>query len=630
MMTQMGVILGTAAYMSPEQARGQPVDKRTDIWAFGCVCLEMLTGRAPFARDTVSDSIAAVLEREPDWALLPETTPAALRRLLRKCLEKDLRRRLRDIGDARMEIEEAMAVPAAGATTNVAAPASGIRVTWLMALGTGLALAAVGIGLSYWRDRPAPTETVRLSLSAPGQFFTTPPDAVLSPDGRQMALVASDPSGKDVLWIRSLDSQNARPLPGTERADLPFWSPDSRFLGFFADGKLKKVAAAGGPVQVLSGAPVSPGATWNQDGTILFSLHGALLTVSSTGGATSQALAPPAGGSAMWPHFLPDGRHFLYFRQSMQQSERGVYVGSLDTKETRLLLNSEFEGTFAPPGYLLFVRDEALMAQPFDAKRLELSGEPALLAEGAWVAKGYGHGVFSAGSNGTLAYVNAAIANTQLAWFDRGGRPLGAMARRRGMTRHRNFRRPAKHRGRSRPLFQSGHLAAGSGALDETRDSRLIRRAAGSRSGSLMDAGLCSSPQRGERPARLYEKSADGAGADEQVSGSHVNLQDVSPTGGSRLHDRSAERHFELWVLPLSGDRKPFPFLQTPSNNGQASLPRRTMDRLHIQRVRTRRGLRAELSQWPAASARFRPRAARSLVGDDMAASCSISRPIRC
>ena len=278
-----------------------------------------------------------------------------------------------------------------------AAPA---RTPWPKLVGAAVLLAALGATLQYWRARPAAPDAVRLSLSVPGQFFTEPPSAVMSPDGRQLTFVSADASGTLKLWVRALDSIEARALPGTERADQPFWSPDARAIGFFADGQLKTVGAAGGPMQVVANAPVSPGATWNQAGTILFAQGGAIRKVSAAGGAVSPALTPPPGVALAWPHFLPDGRHFLYHSRGPQG--RGVFVGSLDTSDTKLVLTSEFEAAYAPPGYLLFVRDESLMAQRFDTGRLEVAGEPELVATGAWVARGYGHGVFSAGSNGAL------------------------------------------------------------------------------------------------------------------------------------------------------------------------------------------------------------------------------------
>ncbi len=323
-----------------------------------------------------------------------------------------------------MDIDEALAAPSSAWTPDGIAPAAPVRAPWPGMIGAAVLLIALGATLQYWRARPAAPDAVRLSLSVPGQFFTEPPSAVMSPDGRQLTFVSADSSGTLKLWIRALDSTEARALPGTERADEPFWSPDGRAVGFFADGQLKTIGAAGGPVQMVASAPVSPGATWNQAGTILFAQGGAIRKVSAAGGAVSPALTPPARSFRLLAA-LPTGWPPLPVLRAGPAAGRGVFVGSLDTSDTKLVLTSEFEATYAPPGYLLFVRDEALMAQRFDTGRLEVAGEPELVATGAWVARGYGHGVFSAGSNGALAYVNADIANTKLAWFDRSGRPLG-------------------------------------------------------------------------------------------------------------------------------------------------------------------------------------------------------------
>jgi hypothetical protein len=373
-----------------------------------------------------------------------------------------------------------------------------------------------------------------------------------------------------MLWIRMLDTGEARTLPGTERADLPFWSPDSRFLGFFADGLLKKVAVAGGPVQTLTTAGVTPGATWNDDGVILFASGtlGRLATVSAAGGSAS-----PLNLRGAWPHFLPDGRHFLYYRRGETPDDTGAYLAALDSDETRLIVKGEFEAAYAPPGYLLFVQGDTLFAQAFDAKRLELLGKPELVGEGIWTALGYGHAVFSAGSTG-LIYANAAIADTQLAWFDRRGRPLGITS---APGRYDSppqisptGTRVVVARG---PLFRQDLwlLDSSTGA-----GSRFTFSPSGNRVPAWWpdESRIVFQSTRGDGSARLYQKKANGEGLDEPLSDTpNVNLQDISPDGRlavcmivGRTH------HFELWVQPLSGDTRPSPFLQAPYNVSQAQL----------------------------------------------------------
>src|SRR5882762_2412847 len=300
--TEEGRILGTPAYMSPEQARGKPVNKRTDIWAFGCVLYELLTGKEAFRGETLSDTIAAVLEREPDLQLLPPATPAKMRDLLRRCLQKDSQRRLRDIGDARIEIEEALAAPKDAAPTQAGVPVNATtqrksreRLAWAIA-AIAIVIAALVLGaFAYFRSVPQDPQTIRFFVSPPETWTLTrqlgltgsPPNPLaVSPDGHRIALVATSADGKTLLWVRSLDTLNAQPLPGTEGAARPFWSPDSRFLGFFAGGKLKKIDVSGGPPLTLCDAPDDRGGAWSQDGVIVFAPRpdSALQKVSDSGG----------------------------------------------------------------------------------------------------------------------------------------------------------------------------------------------------------------------------------------------------------------------------------------------------------------------------------------------------------
>ena len=387
-----------------------------------------------------------------------------------------------------------------------------------------------------------------------------------------MAFVSVDASSKTLLWIRALDAQEARRFPVPERADQLFWSPDSRTVGFFADGRLKTISAAGGRSDLGESACDSR-ATWNKDGTILFAQAGGLSKISAAGGTVSPVLGQPPGGTISWPHFLPDGRHFLYFARSVKERP-AVYVGSLDTTDTKRLMASEFEATYAAPGYLLFVRDEALMAQPFDATRLEVTGEPSLVAAGAWVARGYGHGVFSAGSNGALTYVNADIANTQLAWFDRGGRPLGTS----GPPRRYDSPPQLAPTGTAIAMARGPFSLQDLWLLDPARetDTRFTFDGAASRVPVWFRDGsrIVFQSSRGDGRARLYQKNADGVGAEEVLADVfNVNLQDVSPDGRFVVYMISGkDGRFELWVLPMFGNRQPFPFLQTAFNNSQAQI----------------------------------------------------------
>jgi serine/threonine protein kinase len=371
--TREGLILGTPAYMSPEQARGlAAVDKRTDIWAFGCVCYEMLAGRAAFVGETLTDTLAAVVQREPDWLALPNGTPSAVRRLLQRCLEKDPRRRLRDIGDVRLDIEEALTAPAPSQT--VQAPSSVRRwpshVAWaLVALSIVAVIGALG-GPYILGTRASDGQPVRFTIGPP--LNSVLPSNIqagisaLSPDGRRLAFVA-DRAGTRLLWVRSLDSLEVRLLPGTEGAESPFWSPDNQTVAFAAQGKLKAIDAAGGSVHTLCDEPGdSYGGSWSPEGTIVFAtLQRGLSSVPSNGGAPTTLPSPdaPSGEMHLFPRFLPDGRHFVY----LSVPSNVAWLASLDSREGIVrLLNANSQIQYIAPGYLVFVRRGTLMAQRFD------------------------------------------------------------------------------------------------------------------------------------------------------------------------------------------------------------------------------------------------------------------------
>ncbi|MGH9385770.1 MAG: protein kinase domain-containing protein [Vicinamibacterales bacterium] len=305
--TNLGVILGTASYMSPEQARGKPLDKRTDIWAFGCVLAEMLSGKRTFPGDDVSDVLASVLAREPELAGLPSTVPLSIRRLLRRCLQKDRNERLRDIGDARIEIRDAMS------STEPEAPGVPVygnreRLAWIAALATlALALAA---SLIIGRRVGSVAPEMRVEINTPPT--TVPLSFAISPDGRSLAFVATS-DGQSQVWLRSLESGAARAIAGTEGAQHPFWSPDNRSVGFFAAGRLRRLDVEGGSVQTLANV-AGEGGAWNRDGAILFARLGRpIQRVPSTGGEPVALTGLAQQGSVFSAQFLPDGRHFLYF-----------------------------------------------------------------------------------------------------------------------------------------------------------------------------------------------------------------------------------------------------------------------------------------------------------------------------
>jgi len=424
--TRSDVLLGTPSYMSPEQVRGKPTDERSDVWAFGCVLYELLTGKQAFSGDSVAETMGAITKADPAWSALPPETSPNIQRLLRRCLQKDPARRLHHIADARIEIEEALSDPIVeGAVPLVNVVNRRSPTPWLAGAGVGLILGAalVWTGLHFRRVTDQAPK-MQLEISAPGRSNMA---LAISPDGRSVVFHLTEQGG--TLWLRPLDSGKARPLPGTEGALFPFWSPDSRSLAFFANGKLRRLEVAGGPAQVIADAPNPRGGAWNTDGTILFNAvsSGPLSRISLDGSSLRAATQLEKDqGSHRYPQFLPDGRHFLYFAIGKPEVS-GVYVGSLDSNESKRILASDAQAVYAGPRHLLFLRQGVLLAQPFDLKELALTGVPFPQAER--VATTFtGHMVVSAADNGTVAYRTRGVSDSKLTWFDRSGAEAGSFA----------------------------------------------------------------------------------------------------------------------------------------------------------------------------------------------------------
>jgi eukaryotic-like serine/threonine-protein kinase len=566
--TFAGVILGTAAYMSPEQARGRPVDKRTDIWAFGCVLFERLTGKRTFdAGDTVSDAVAAILKAEPDWSALPADTPLRVRALLRRCLEKDSSRRLRDIGDARLELDDAFADPLPPAPVATAKPSStSARLAWSIASVLGLALA--GVGVTYVLMSHAAPAVVRFQILAPeGRFDTNIGNnglnsGTVSPDGRKLAFVLTP---KLQIWIRPIDSLTATPLVGSDGAapDL-FWSPDSRYLAFFAQGKLKKIDVGGGPPQALCNVVGGRGGAWNRDGIIVFGqAEGPLLRVSAAGGEPTVAIRAPAEGDSIWnPSFLPDGRHVLY---RVQGASAGMYLGTLGSDGGSRVLKEDYHARYAQ-GHLLYVKEGTLLAQPFDLSTLSTSGDPVPVVE--HISFSGILAAFSASSTGVLTYRNAVSSgdDLQLTWLDRAGKPIrtvGAAAQYYGVDLAPDGQRIAVHR----HADQGGDIWV----ADSERGtmSRLTFDAMQDNTVPVWspDGGRIAYASHRQGVYAIYAKASDGSGDEEKLLDSPAQFPKVakswSPDGRYLLFWMSDRVSADLWVLPLFGDRKPIPFAQT-------------------------------------------------------------------
>ena len=455
--TQMGMILGTAAYMAPEQARGRAVDRRADIWAFGVVLYEMLSGRRAFEGEDISITLAGVLKEDVKWDALPADLPAPIRRLLRRCLEKDPKRRLGAISDARLELDEATG-PSEAAVAS--APPSGIgrKERWIWA-----SLALIGLltaGGVAWTLAPRPEvapPVTRFDIFPPGEgaFSGNPPRFAVSPDGQSLVFSAAPGPGKpDQLFLRRLDSMEVTPIPGTESGNSgllpqsPFWSPNGRHVAFFVQtervgmegaSRLKTVDLQGGGVQSVCELPSNNASgSWNADGVMLVSSQETkgIQRVPASGGIPAPVTTLDASRNEVahrWPQFLPDGRHFIYQVQTTDRNGWAFFVGSIDSAERKLLVQSEY-ARFAAPNTLLYVRDANLFAQTMDAATQELRGDPVKIASGVYSLNTNGRAGFSASDNGVLVYRSSpeliqsqAAPNRQLTWVDRAGRPLGTI-----------------------------------------------------------------------------------------------------------------------------------------------------------------------------------------------------------
>ena len=589
--TDPGVVMGTIGYMSPEQVRGKPADHRSDIFSFGAILYEMLSGRRAFRGESTADTISAILREDPpDLSTTNRGVNPALERIVNHCLEKNPEERFnsaRDLAFALTTLSGSGDSAATRAfdvvdTTSQVTP----RRSWWSHLGwiaAGLFLVLTLVfGTLYFR-RPTPREeTVRFTLLAPEKTNYTE-WLTLSPDGRRLAFVVRSTSGK-TLWVRALDSVEARELPDTQGAECPFWSPDGRFIGFFAGNKLKKVDTSGGSPQVLAEASADPrGAAWGPDGTIIFTptFTSPLLKVSSAGGtpeAVTQFDETRGQTSHRWPAFLPDGRHFLFFSRAKKRETEGIYVGSLDSKESKFLLNTAVRAAFTlgggASGYLLFMRESALMAQSFDAGRQQLTGEPFLVAEGVLNFPGEGgptaHAAFSASDNGHLTYLLGGEALTQASWFDREGKSLG----------------PVVSPGQFSEPFQSpdGRRIAYGRTDQQSSDIWLLDLTRGTTTRCTFDAAADVCPvwtadggrvifasNRDGGTFNLYQKISSGAGSDELVLKTpHNAFPDdwISGKAGELLlyEIENLNTRFDIWVLPLTGERKPYPYLQSEFN----------------------------------------------------------------
>jgi eukaryotic-like serine/threonine-protein kinase len=581
--TSVGVIMGTAAYMSPEQASGKIADRRSDIWSFGAVLYEMLSGKKAFEGESVSDTLATVMKLEPDWSALPQDAPASIQKLLRRCLTKDRKQRLRDIGEARIVLEN----PGGAEVSLQTERLPHAEIPWVIASILAVALAALGL-LAWKHFREEPPRVAKLFFPLPErEIFQpgNPPSTAVSPDGRRIAFeVVVD--GKSELWVRDLDNSIPRMLVAEGASGMPFWAPDSRRLGFFAGGELKKIDVTGGPAVTIADAVGTTSGkgpwngSWNKDDVIVFGRITSPLFLVSANGGSPLPLTDLDGTlhetAHFAPWFLPDGHHFLYVALSTEAEKMGVYVGDLASKTRKQVMTGNTRTIYVAPGYLLFVRDGTLMAQPFDTGKLETTGDAVPLAEqvdvhnaGVGAAVGY----FSASQNGVLVYTSGrTIGSVQLTWFDRTGKKLDTSGAH-GQLREFSLSPDGTRIAFARRDPQVGRYDLWTRDLARGAESRLTTTIG---SGPVWSADGTHIFYGSRSYDKIYKKAANNTGTEEVV----VDVYAHSPMDASRdgrylfttTPGNNRKTDIDIWVFPLFGDRKPFPYVQTEFQKNQPRL----------------------------------------------------------
>jgi eukaryotic-like serine/threonine-protein kinase len=584
-LTQKGTVVGTFQYMAPEVLQGAEADAGSDIFSFGCVLYEMLTGRRAFEGKSQFSVLGAVLDKEPERisAVLPDSHPR-LDETVWRCLAKTPEQRYGCMHDVQIQLEALAESPKfAELHAQTVQPASrSSRLPWLIA---GIAvILAISLATAYFLRAPKSAQVVRSYILPPTDtsFVTMVPGSgppVLSPDGTLLAFTARDEKGKVLLYVRSLTSLTAQALPGTDDAIYPFWSPDSRQIAFFAAGKLKKIDAEGGPPQDICDSVTGRGGTWSKNGVIVFtpSSNLNLFSVSAAGGTpapASQLDLAKGENSHRWPWFLPDGKHFIYWSRTSHPGESPVlYIGELGSLKARLLTKSETMAQYAS-GRLLFLRDQTLMAQPFDPKRMELSGEPQPIAEHIAVNGSTIRAMFSASETGTLVYQSGdAATGWDLVWFGRDGKQMETAAQ------DSRYIGPSLSPDGTRlavTIFVGNQGIADNWVLDLARSTRTRLTFSASATTYANTGGVTWTPDSKtifyasvtKGIYQIYAKAADGSGTEQLVSESaEASLYPgcVSPDGRYLVYTRrlnQKEPGDHIWALPLSGGGKPFPILQ--------------------------------------------------------------------
>jgi serine/threonine-protein kinase len=575
-----GVILGTAAYMSPEQARGRLLDRRTDVWSFGCVFYEALTARPAFRGDTVTDTIAAIVKEEPDWKALPAETPGAVRALLGRCLQKDAQRRPRSLGDAMLVLDEALTapeaaeVPSAGvAAAQPAAPRWRTAVPWVLA-GV-LALAVVVANWQLMRaTRATPPGATRFLIAPPADVEIPEsafPHVAFSPDGKGLVYVGRPAGKQSQLYWRAFDRLDAQPIPGTADADRPFFSSDGKWVAFTGNRKLKKVSLEGGAPLELCDAEWGGGA-WLADGTIVFTpfYAGGLMRVPAAGGQPEQLTTPDATTGELghwWPQALPDGETILVTLFSAPLERSRIALLSLKTRQLKVILEGGTHARYLPSGHIVFSRGTTLLAVGFDPARRQTFGTPVPVLDGVAFDLSNGNAQYSVSPDGALAYIPEAAfgGESRLVWKDRQGKaqPVTEQPRRYGT-----------------PAFSPDGRRVAVTVEGENTDIWVYDLERGGLSrltfGPATDFHPMWTPDGkrviyiSERPVyNLYWKAADGTGTEEPIwAGPYDTLPgSVSPDGKFVAYvESNPKTQGDILLLPLTGTRQPQPFLNTPFN----------------------------------------------------------------
>jgi serine/threonine-protein kinase len=578
MATRRGVVLGTAGYMSPEQARGRAVDKRADIWSFGCVLYEMLTGAEPFGGETATDSIGAILHKNPQWESLPADTPPTVHLLLRQCLAKDPNRRLHDIADARIQLEGVLS----GGTdewSTATLPVSVHRRFWRNAVPwLVVAVLVVVAAFAMWRAGSGPTPTgpvTRLAVILPAsEPLDWRGDIAISPDGRR--LVYTGKHGRtNSLFLRHLDDDTPVRLEGTAGTSAPFFSPDGQWLGFMPHQEevVKKIPVRGGaPMTICGGAWT--GGCWCPDDTIIFTRHSYDLARVSAAGGTAEPLTTldSEGGEFChwWPQPLPGGKAILFTIWATSLKDAKVALLSLETREVRVLLEGGSHARYLPTGHLVYTWEHGLMGVPFDLERLEVMGAPVPVHQDVLIQPASGSAQFCVSANGTAAFVPASATDRRLVWVDRSGNVKPATEERRA------YGAPAlSSDGKQVAVDITDGAEFDVWVLDLDRNT--LKR--------LTHDGCSSGPRWGpgrqqitfasmrDGPFDLYRVPADGSGdAEVLLAGSHdKSALSWSPDGRTLVYSEDAPGGIDdLMLVSVEGDRTPRPFLQTPFSEGGA------------------------------------------------------------